>query len=106
MSDDPPDRPKTGRDASGRFAAGNPGGGRPALPDWFRDRGPDSLRVLLRVMDGELIDEKVSRAQAAQFVKESIYGKAPQSVEGDEATVTAAAAALVLLATKKKEGEG
>jgi hypothetical protein len=90
------------RDANGRWA---PGGapispGRPRLPDWFRARGPDALRVLLAQATGEVVAcddgtvlpavEQVAREssckerrQAAEAVVERVYGKAPATIEVD-----------------------
>lgn len=90
MSDEPSDGQKSaGRDASGRFAAGNPGGGRPRLPEWFRSKGEDSLRVLCEIMDGEREDKRMSPGQAAQIVKESVYGKAPMTPEDADDAINA-----------------
>jgi hypothetical protein len=94
------------RDERGRMLPGktlNPtgiGAGRPKLPDWFRSRGPDALRVLLAQATGVPVacdDGKVlpaveqvaressckERRQAAEAVVERIYGKAPATLEVD-----------------------
>jgi hypothetical protein len=93
---------KRAPNAPGRpFEVGNPGGpGRPRLPDWFRARGPDALRVLLAQATGEVVAcddgtvlpavEQVAREssckerrQAAEAVVERVYGKAPATIEVD-----------------------
>ena len=81
-------------DARGKFAKGNPGGGRPALPQWFRDGGHDSLKTLLAAATGRAdkdappaahelamaCSDRV-RLDAAKTVIERIYGKAPDEIE-------------------------
>lgn len=80
------------------FAKGNPGGpGRPKLPDWFRDLGPDALRVLAAQATGiafprddgtvlPAVSQVASdstpkeRASAAAVIADRIYGKAPETV--------------------------
>lgn len=79
--------------------SGNPAG-RPKLPDWFKSRGPDALRVLLAQATGELVpcdDGSIlpavvqvaadstpkERAQAADMIANRVYGKAPDVVTGD-----------------------
>jgi hypothetical protein len=80
--------------------SGNPAG-RPRLPDWFKSRGPDALRVLLAQATGELVPSEdgsilpavvqvasdsspKERAAAADMVANRIYGKAPDVITGDE----------------------
>jgi hypothetical protein len=76
------------------------GGGRPALPDWFRRRGPDALRVLIAQATGEVIPQDdgtvlpavtqvatesspKERTQAAAIIADRVYGKAPDVITGD-----------------------
>lgn len=91
------------RDAHGRLLPGqsaNPNGagpGRPKLPEWFKSRGPDALRVLLAQATGELVtcddgsilpavvqvaadSSPKERAQAADLIANRIYGKSPETV--------------------------
>lgn len=68
------------RDKNGRFTVGNPGGGRPKIPDDLRAqiRGvcPKAVDTLI-----ELLDDKKSmiRLYAAQTLLDRGYGKPPQS---------------------------
>jgi hypothetical protein len=94
------------RDEKGRVLPGsvspNLGGhnGRPKLPEWFKSRGPDALRVLLAQATGELVpcdDGSIlpavvqvaadstpkERAQAADMIANRVYGKAPDVITGD-----------------------
>jgi hypothetical protein len=73
------------RDANGRLLPGgklNPKGlgGRPALPDWFRDAGPLALKHLADVATGVEPAEPELRFKAATIVVDRIYGKAPETV--------------------------
>ena len=100
------EKPKPLRDANGRLLPGqsaNPAGagpGRPRLPDWFKSRGPDALRVLLAQATGELVPSEdgsilpavaqvasdstpKERAQAADIIANRVYGKAPDVITGD-----------------------
>jgi hypothetical protein len=79
--------PTDGRDGtSGKFLPGNSagngvnGGGRPKLPDWFKDRAPQALRYLLLVAVGEEPAEAKDRIKAAQTVVDRVYGKAPETL--------------------------
>ena len=69
------------RDANGRLLPGqsaNPtgrNGGRPAYPDWFKDKGEDALRYLLDVATGVVDVEPELRFKAASIVVDRIYGK-------------------------------
>ena len=73
------------RDANGRLLPGvklNPKGlgGRPALPEWFKDKAPEALKYLLDVATGEVPVEPELRFKAASIVVDRIYGKAPETV--------------------------
>jgi len=74
------------RDERGRLLPGqsaNPtgrNGGRPALPDWFRDAGPLALKHLADVATGVEPAEPELRFKAASIVVDRIYGKAPETV--------------------------
>ncbi len=87
MSDEPVTRDEPGaRDpVTGRFkpgVSGNPTGrNNREYPVWFADRAPDACKLLLECMDGELVDERVSRVQAALQVLDRMYGKPKESVE-------------------------
>lgn len=76
---DPHGRDEAGRDAQGRFApgaSGNPGG-RPRLPEWFRDGGAEALRYLLDVATGAVpVERDELRVRAAEWCAERVYGKA------------------------------
>ena len=75
------DKPTDGRDGTGKFLPGhNQGGGRPKLPDWFKDRAPEALRYLLLVAVGEEPAEAKDRIKAAQCVVDRVYGKAPETL--------------------------
>jgi len=79
--------------------SGNPAG-RPRLPDWFRAKGPDALRILVAQATGEVIPQDdgtvlpavtqvatesspKERTQAAAIIADRIYGKAPDVITGD-----------------------
>lgn len=101
---------KPARDAQGRLLPGNSANpmGRPRLPDWFKSRGPDALRVLLAQATGEIIPcddgtvlpavQQVAtesttkdRKEAAAIMADRIYGKAPDVISGDPDNPIAAA---------------
>lgn len=110
------------RDALGRMRPGktlNPaGGGRTALPDWYKDRGPDALLGILAEATGIAVRlpwmtdeqwtileatakyaEAPARSAARFRMKDDIYGKAPQSVDlQGSVTVTPLADALLRIA--------
>ncbi len=95
------------RDARGRALPGNSlnpaGGGRKPLPDWFKDRGPDALLLLLAAATGQVVEidgittaahRDVAantpphlRIDAAGRMVDRIYGKAAEhmSVDGQQA---------------------
>ena len=83
------DTPTLGRDGTGKFLPGNQsgnggnGGGRPKLPEWFKDRAPEALRYLLMVAVGEEPAEAKDRIKAAQTVVDRVYGKAPETITID-----------------------
>lgn len=84
---------------TGKFAKGNPGGGRPALPDWFKSGAPDALKHLLAVATGaHPVDDEAIRLRACETVCDRVYGKAPQAVDvtsgGEQSPVVAALLAL------------
>lgn len=66
--------------------SGNPGG-RPALPAWFREFGPQALMHLRDIARGKddagepVADPKISRGQACDMVASRIYGLAPKAPE-------------------------
>ena len=70
-----------GREENGRFGLGNPGGGRPPLPEWFKAKAPDALKHMLAVADGTVDDEKISRMQACVEIVNRVYGHAPKAPE-------------------------
>jgi len=125
MSDEPN---KPARDARGRLLPGNTAnpGGRPTLPSWFTDLGPDALRFQWNAMvtgkmpvvdepaDGEVArlpqdDDEVERTMVATSVRAEIadrltsriYGRALQAVELTSEELSAASAALLALAAGK-----
>jgi hypothetical protein len=61
------------------------GPGRSALPDWFKEKGPEALKHLAAVASGDEVDAKISRAMACLSMIERIYGKAPQAPEDSDA---------------------
>ena len=68
------------RAEGGKFAKGNKnkaGPGRPKNPQWFKDRGPDAMRYLLKVAMGEEKASESIRMHAVSLVVERIYGKPP-----------------------------
>ncbi len=94
--------PNGERTPDGKFQPGHKGlsPGRPRLPDWFRSRGPDALRVLIAQATGEVIAQDdgtvlpavrqvalesspKERTQAAAIIADRVYGKAPDVVTGD-----------------------
>ena len=78
--------------------SGNPGG-RPKLPEAFREKGPEALARIVELMaDG---DPKVA-VKAATWIAERIYGKAAQSIEIEGESTNALIAAL--LTTRKIDG--
>ena len=74
----PTDGAKSARDNAGRFSAGNPGGGRPALPPEFREKGPEALRRIVELMASG--DEGIA-LKAGTWIAERIFGKAPKAPE-------------------------
>ena len=95
-----PARDEKGRLLPGQTANPNGIGGRPRLPDWFKSRGPDALRVLLAQATGEIVADEngkvlpavqqvatestaKERAAAAELVANRLYGKAPDVITGD-----------------------
>lgn len=98
------DAPKT-RVIGRPFEKGNPGGGRPALPDWFKSGAPDALKHLLAVATGEHpVDDEAIRLRACETVCDRVYGKAPQAVEATVTSeVTPAMQALLDLARARSE---
>jgi hypothetical protein len=101
---------KPARDAQGRLLPGNSANpmGRPKLPDWFKSRGPDALRVLVAQATGEVIpsddgtvlpavqqvaseSSPKERTAAAAIIADRIYGKAPDVISGDPDNPIAAA---------------
>lgn len=78
------------RDGGGKFLAGNKLGGRRRLPDWFKDRGPDALRMMAAIATGDTMEDDSDavrlaaadadpalRAKAASEMADRIYGRAP-----------------------------
>ena len=101
MSDEPVKGTEK-RNPDGTFVKGHVpvSPGRPRLPDWFKSRGPDALRVLIAQATGEEVqsdDGSVlpavtqvakdsspkERAQAADLIANRVYGKAPDVISGD-----------------------
>lgn len=82
-SADPP------RDSKGRFTGGNPGGGRPKMPEElkeaFRKIAPDALNVLKKI----LLDENAKhgdRIKCAEIILDRGYGKPVQAVDLETTT--------------------
>lgn len=72
------------RDAKGRILPGSTGnpGGRPALPDAFKENGPEALTKLVAFMEDD--DSRIA-LRATEIVVERIYGKPAQPLEHDGA---------------------
>ena len=72
------------RDKNGRFAKGNPGGGRRKMPPEFREAvlkyAPDALSVVAGIMRDPKAEPQ-HRLAAAKLVIEYAYGKPRQAVE-------------------------
>lgn len=68
---------------SGLFKPGQSGNpsGRRALPEWFRDMGPDALKYMKKVAEGKIKDKKVSRYEACREIADRVFGKAPQAID-------------------------
>lgn len=88
-----------GRDALGRFGPGNPGGGRPKIPDKVRKmlaaRTPHAAKRLIEALDAEMVvhyqgDEvgtyvdHRTRIMAAEALMNRLYGKPVQAVAGED----------------------
>lgn len=76
--------PLIGRKSDGTFGQGNPGGGRPKMPDElkkaFQARTQDALNVLVEVMmEG---DKNSDRIKAADSILDRAWGKAVQAIDG------------------------
>lgn len=75
------------RDSKGRFVKGNPGGGRPRLPEdvkkAFREKTQEALDCLVDILTNSESD--VARVQAANAVLDRAWGKPPQAtkIQGD-----------------------
>ncbi len=101
MSEEP-NKATAKRNPDGTFIKGGApvSPGRPRLPDWFKSRGPDALRVLLAQATGEEVpsddgtvlpavkqvaaeSSPKERAQAADLIANRVYGKAPDVITGD-----------------------
>ena len=83
---------KTGRDSKGRFAKGNPGGGRKTIPEdvkqMLKAATTDAARLLVDTMNDPEIKIE-TRLDCAKTVMERVYGKASQPIEGGlENTIT------------------
>lgn len=78
--------------------SGNPGG-RPALPDVFRDRGPDMLQKMLAIADNP---KHPYNFEALRWCSERIYGKPRQDVDLKHDTLTPGAAALLALVEARR----
>lgn len=57
--------------------SGNPGG-RPKLPELFKQKGPEALQKIVSLMKSR--NEKMA-FQAATYIADRVYGKAKESVE-------------------------
>lgn len=93
---DPIKGAESARDGSGKFLPGHKLGGRKQLPDWFRDFGPDALRVLVAAATGKASDDDPPaarelaipgackdsvRVDAAKTVIDRVYGKVTEHVD-------------------------
>ena len=77
---------KTGRDQKGRFVKGNPGGGRPPMPDEVKEmlKGAtaDAARLLIETMADESAPLKL-RLDCAAAVMDRVYGRPTQPIDGE-----------------------
>lgn len=81
----------------------NPKGRAKALPDWFVERGPDMLKLLLAHALGESEDKNWSQFDAVDQVIERIYGKTPQAKEDQDAALHGFAAMVAAIATGRNK---
>ena len=122
MSDDAAKRPI--RDEKGRLLPGHgaPGPGKPALPSWFKEKGPQAIALLWAAASGEVaeglpdvvkktaenlaadIDHK-TRVAAIDKVIERIHGKVKDTVEVDVTGRDAFVDAMLAMAHKRREGD-
>jgi hypothetical protein len=77
--------PSIGRKTDGTFGKGNPGGGRPKMPDdlkeAFKAAAPEALATLLNVMRNG--DKGSDRVKASEAILDRGYGKPVQSIEAE-----------------------
>lgn len=68
----------------GQFKKGNPGGGRPKLPEEIRDAAraasPKAIETLIKIMDNDDCNDG-ERIKAAVAILNRAYGTPAQSVE-------------------------
>jgi len=68
----------------GKFKKGNPGGGRPRLPEEIRDAAraasPKAIETLIKIMDNDECNDG-ERIKAAVAILNRAYGTPAQSVE-------------------------
>lgn len=75
-----------GRDSKGRFMAGNPGGGRKAMPDevkeMFKAATPMAAQLLINMMQDDEQRPEL-RVDCANKIIERVYGKPTQPIDSD-----------------------
>jgi hypothetical protein len=92
-------REKNGRDQSGRFAAGNPGGGRrpmsPEVREMLQAATPHAAARLIEALDATMVVHHMGvevgtyvdhamRIKAASTILDRIFGKAAQPITGED----------------------
>ena len=75
------------RNDKGQFIEGNPGGGRPCLPAELKAMcqaaAPEAIKVALEILN-DIDKPPASRIKAAEVILDRGYGKAPQSLTGED----------------------
>lgn len=97
------------RNPDGTLAQGNRAGGRPALPEGFREavdgvKTKEGVHYLYRIMAGEEDVPADLRIRVTQWAFERVYGKAPPAPLEPEDTAELTPAVRALLALAMVEG--
>jgi hypothetical protein len=96
------------RDARGHFLPGytaNPGG-RPKTPALLRDASPEAQETLIKIMRGEIVDERISVGQAAiAIIERTVPKPVPERGTGGAARLRAFADLLLQAADDEDEDD-